>query len=52
MIVEAYKSFNQLFTPSNQDMKSYFKVLDRNGDGVVSYQDIEELCVRYLCPSV
>jgi Ca2+-binding EF-hand superfamily protein len=50
MIVEAYKSFNQYFSPSSSDISSYFRVLDRNGDGQVTYSDIEELCIRYLCP--
>jgi hypothetical protein len=50
MIVEAYKSFNQYFSPSSSDISTYFRVLDRNGDGQVTYSDIEELCIRYLCP--
>lgn len=24
--------------------------MDRNGDGKVTYQDIEEICIKYLCP--
>ncbi|EGR34209.1 hypothetical protein IMG5_020730 [Ichthyophthirius multifiliis] len=52
MIVESYKSFNQFFSPSGEDIKSYHRILDRNGDGVVNYQDIEDLCVRYLCGGV
>ncbi|EAR87509.3 25 kDa calcium-binding protein (macronuclear) [Tetrahymena thermophila SB210] len=48
MITEAYKSFNSFFAPSSDDIKAYHRVLDRNGDGIVTYQDIEELCIRYL----
>jgi len=48
MITEAYKSFNSFFTPSSEDIKAYYRVLDRNGDGAVTYGDIEELCIRYL----
>ena len=44
MIVEAYKSFNQYFSPNNQDIESYFKVLDRNGDGAITLDDLEGLC--------
>ena len=48
MITESYKSFNSFFTPSSEDIKAYYRVLDRNGDGTVTYGDIEELCIRYL----
>ncbi|CAD8107203.1 unnamed protein product [Paramecium sonneborni] len=50
MIVDAYKSFNRSFQPTRGDIDSYSKVMDRNGDGKVTYQDIEELCIKYLCP--
>lgn len=36
MIVDAYKSFNRVFSPSRADIQSYLKVLDRNGDGKVT----------------
>lgn len=26
----------------------FFRVLDRNSDGKITYQDLEDLCVRYL----
>jgi len=48
MIVDAYKSFNRVFSPSRADIESYIKVLDRNGDGRVTIQDLEELCNKYL----
>ena len=32
MIVDAYKSFNRVFSPSRADIDSYLKILDRNGD--------------------
>jgi Ca2+-binding EF-hand superfamily protein len=48
MIVDAYKSFNRVFSPSRADIESYLKVLDRNGDGRVTIQDLEELCMKYL----
>jgi Ca2+-binding EF-hand superfamily protein len=48
MIVDAYKSFNRVFSPSRADIESYLKVLDRNGDGRVTLQDLEDLCTKYL----
>lgn len=50
MIVDAYKSFNRSFQPTRGDIESYMKVMDRNGDGRVTYPDIEEICIKYLCP--
>lgn len=40
MIVDAYKSFNRVFSPSRADIESYLKILDRNGDGRVTIQDL------------
>ena len=48
MIVDAYKAFNRVFSPSKADIDSYLKVLDRNGDGRISIQDLESLCSKYL----
>lgn len=48
MIVDAYKSFNRVFSPSRADIESYLKILDRNGDGRVTVQDLEDLCAKYL----
>lgn len=50
MIVDAYKAFNRVFSPSKADIDSYLKVLDRNGDGRISIQDLESLCAKYLLP--
>jgi len=47
MIVDVYKSFNRIFSPSRGDIDSFFKfkilkiiiifrILDRNGDGKIS----------------
>ena len=52
MIVDAYKSFNRVFSPSRADIESYLKVLDRNGDGRVTIQDLEELCSKYLTQKI
>jgi Ca2+-binding EF-hand superfamily protein len=52
MIVDAYKSFNRVFSPSRADIESYLKILDRNGDGKVTIQDLEELCNKYLTSKI
>lgn len=52
MIVDAYKSFNRVFSPSRGDIESYLKVLDRNGDGRVTIQDLEDLCTKYLTQKI
>jgi Ca2+-binding EF-hand superfamily protein len=52
MIVDAYKAFNRVFSPSRADIESYLKILDRNGDGKVTLQDIEDLCTKYLTSKI
>jgi Ca2+-binding EF-hand superfamily protein len=52
MIVDAYKSFNRVFSPSRADIESYLKILDRNGDGKVNLQDLEDLCNKYLTSKI
>ena len=52
MIVDAYKSFNRVFSPSRADIESYLKVLDCNGDGKVTLPDLEDLCTRYLTAKI
>lgn len=48
LLQDVYKSMNRSFTPSRLDVESYARVLDRNGDGKVTLQDVEALCIRYL----
>ena len=48
MIVDAYKSFNRQYNPSRGDIESYARILDRNRDNRITYEDIESLCYRYL----
>lgn len=40
MIVDSYKSFNRVFSPSRADIESYLKIMDRNGDGKVTLKDL------------
>lgn len=46
MLSDTYKVFNRGFNPDKTDVESYSKILDRNKDGRISYQDIEELCIK------
>lgn len=49
MMVDAYKSINKMFTPSKYDIETLVKVLDRNGDGKVTLQDVEALVIKLMC---
>jgi len=48
MMQDTYRIMSRSFTPTQNDVDGYVKVLDRNGDGRITYQDIEALVSRYL----
>ncbi|KRX02884.1 hypothetical protein PPERSA_04087 [Pseudocohnilembus persalinus] len=48
MMVDAYKCMQKGFNPSKADVETYFQVLDRNSDGRVTLQDLEQLAIKYL----
>lgn len=48
MMVDAYRAMNKGFNPSKADVDTYSRILDRNNDGKVTLQDIEELAIKYL----
>ena len=48
MMVDAYRAMNKGFNPSKADVDTYSRILDRNNDGKITLQDIEELAVKYL----
>jgi Ca2+-binding EF-hand superfamily protein len=48
MMVDAYRAMNKGFNPSRADVDTYSRILDRNNDGRVTLQDIEDIAVRYL----
>jgi len=52
MIIDAYKSFNRVFSPSSADIESYLKILSKNGDGKVTVRDLEDICNRYLTSKI
>ncbi len=48
MMRDAYKTINKSFEPSKADIDSYIEVLDRDNDGRVTLNDIEQLVIRFL----
>ena len=48
MMTDAYQSMNRRFNPSKQDIDAFFRVVDRNKDGRINYEDIENMCIKYL----
>lgn len=48
MMVDAYRGMSKGFNPSKSDVDTYVRVLDRNGDGKVTLQDLEALAIKYL----
>jgi len=49
MMIDAYKSINKLFTPSNYDVETLIKVMDRDNDGKVTYADVEAMVIKLMC---
>ena len=48
MMVDAYRAMNKGFNPSKADVDTYSRILDRNNDGRVTLQDLEDLAIKYL----
>ena len=48
MLCGAYNSIDKVIQPTQLDVDSYSRILDRNGDGCVTLSDLETLCIRYL----
>ena len=49
MLKDAYQGIKSNYVPTLQDITSYRKVLDRNGDGDVTCDDMEETVQKYFC---
>ncbi|CAD8054221.1 unnamed protein product [Paramecium sonneborni] len=45
---DCYKAINLDFNPSQNDIKGYAKIFDRDGRGKISVNDIERLCFKYF----
>lgn len=52
MMVDAYRAMNKGFNPSKADVDTYSRILDRNNDGRINLQDIEDLAIKYLVGEV
>jgi len=51
MMVDAYRGMSKGFNPSKSDIDTYVRILDRNGDGKITLQDLEALAIKYLVGS-
>jgi len=49
MLQDAYKGVNNHFNPTSNQIDSYLRVHDRNGDGIVTIEDLEKTVAKYLC---
>jgi hypothetical protein len=49
MLQDAYKGVNNHFNPTSHQIDSYLRVHDRNGDGIVTIEDVEKTVIKYLC---
>lgn len=49
MIKDAYKGIFPEFQPSDDDVKSFIKIHDKNSDGVITVEDWDKTVQRYLC---
>lgn len=48
MISDVYKAIGKQYTPTEEDIKSYTKVVDADKDGKITLRDVESLLVKYL----
>ena len=48
MITDTYKSIAQNYIPSVHDCSSLFELLDQNGDGTVTLEDVENVAIKIL----
>lgn len=48
IIEETYKEMGQNYKPSRDDVKSYMKLVDTDGDGKISLPEFEEIILRSL----
>ncbi|KAM3136130.1 hypothetical protein pb186bvf_011752 [Paramecium bursaria] len=52
MMVDAYRGMSKGFNPSKSDIDTYVRILDKNGDGKITIQDIEALAIKYLVGNI
>jgi Ca2+-binding EF-hand superfamily protein len=49
MMVDTYKSINKLFNPSQYDIETYMKIMDKDQDGRVTLRDVEAMVIKMMC---
>ncbi len=49
MMVDTYRSINKLFNPSQYDVDTYIKIMDKNQDGKVTLEDVEAMVIKLMC---
>ena len=48
IIQETYREMGQNYQPSKEDVKSYMKMVDADGDGKITLNEFEEIILRSL----
>jgi len=48
LLIETYKSMGIQYQPTYDDIKSWMRMTDTNGDGKVSLEEYEDLVIRSL----
>mmetsp|Transcript_41971 Transcript_41971/g.48678 ORF Transcript_41971/g.48678 Transcript_41971/m.48678 type:complete len:223 (+) Transcript_41971:43-711(+) len=48
MLQDTYRAMNRTLLPSKLDIDSFHRILDRDGNGKVTLEDIQALCNKYL----
>ena len=48
MMIDGYKPINPYYRPSKVERDSYMKMLDKNNDGKITIEDLEDSCVRFI----
>lgn len=49
MMVDTYKSINKLFNPSQYDIETYMKIMDKDQDGRITLRDVEAMVIKMMC---
>ena len=49
MLRDAYRGIRKNYYPTSDDIESYKKIMDRNGDGRVTTEDIEATVMKFFC---
>ena len=52
MILDVYRGIIPNFAPSQSHIESYSKLLDRDGDGTITLEDMETTVAKYFCDVV